>query len=780
MLFHEMFWILLGMLLVSCSRQHLQAPWMATKVGVAHFGTFEFGNIRLVPNHSTHKCRAIAVSHRIASIFGLVDATVPVTQILEFHFVDDALKLKLKPDVPPGTLAYAADVDVQTILVLPSLEKDQMVLSIKVGIVPIIGYDMAKLKWNCILEVKDLRQIATRGDTITTLINAVADYNLHISEERYLYARRYIKRLFQDYAADRRALAQMGSAFNSLRFMKITVQLSKSQLTDLWMETLKYNRRYAKGHILLKWFAFLSIGKTIRTDGERLFTPGELRQIIDNVMQRRSVWELKELLKDVKMVRVFSGAAMRAILAKVRGAGYFKSQELAIFLLEHCQPYYTLDWIRQDIITLVALSSTQKRLDSTAVQRFMEFYAETWPGDLSEHWLRMYLNVVRLCKINLSFDEWQGIGYFGTFMWMLHSRLPHYFEQGDWNAFRDAKQQKSQPFADLKDAILETTGLVPLLHIQRPVTSTRYESTTHAIRAVAPIKVIITRIRCSTSAFVVKEAMKALLQAVDFWLQVTGFTDEIVLLQEHYHRAKKLSRSGTVAVALCRELLAAYQYMIMLQANVDYNPAMIIPMLAKLQLPRVTLLMIWSGTVPMPIEPDSIALMARFDVHGLGNAMWAARLVDPERSVEAMAAAAQALDQASEPDAFVFGQLYASVGPPITNPCRLQPVAGRRATIRELSWAAPTALLQGMIGNELAISLLRIYLLLKLGIPLGITRSNLTLIESDQIIPMEYASVMNFWLERHCALLAAPHGSRLIPAYHILIPDADPQDVLIE
>jgi hypothetical protein len=382
--------------------------------------------------------------------------------------------------------------------------------------------------------------------------------------------------------------------------------------------------------------------------------------------------------------------------------------------------------------------------------------------------------------MRMPFDEWQATGYFGIFLWMLYTRQPEYFMRGDWNAFKDAKQHRNTPFADLKDAILETTGLLVLLRIERPQSAAPFESKGQEIRALAPIKIIIGKIRLATSSFVAKEALKALLQAVDFWLQVTGFADEIVLLRENYRRTRKLSRTGVIAAALCEELLSAYRYTVMLKKRVEYDPTMLLNVLAMQQLSRLSLLMVWSGTIQLPLDPKVLAIMARFDVYGLGNAMWAARLVDPERSVEAMAAAAGTLTAASDPDAHAFELMYTSVGPAILNPCRLLPTSGRKAGTRILSWSAPTDLIQGRIDNDMSLSLIRIYLLLKLGIPLGITRSNLTLIGSDQILPFEYAHVMNFWLERHCALTTPAVGkNKIVPAYKIVIPGVD-ADVLIE
>lgn len=754
------------------------------RVSRSHYGTLSFGNIRVLSGHSTHKCRAIAISKRLAVIFGLIEIEPNLTDPKEFKFVNSALSLQLMPDVPPGTQAYTVDVDVKEILVLPSLQKDQIILSEKIGMVPIRGVHMAQLKWTCTLQVKDLRTAVKPDDTITALIKAALDYNVEIPEERYLNARRYIKRLFQDYHAYRLRLPDMGSEFNSLRFEKTIVRLSRTHLNDLWEETLKYNRRYAKGNLMLKWFAFLTIGKAIGIDGERIFSPSDLSHILDSIIMRKAVWELKELIKNHELVRAFAGPTMRTALTRVRDAGYFKSPSLAIFLLDHCEPYYTLEWVRKDLIALITLASCIARVNTSAVQRFMEYAEEIAPGHLSESWLRLFLDAVRICEMRIPFDEWQATGYFGTFLALLYAKQPEYFMQADWRTFKDAKHHRHLAYADLKDAILETTSLLPLLRIQRPHSAAPFGTKGQEMRALAPIKLTIGKMKLATVSFVAKESMKVMLQAVDFWLQVTGFADEIVLLGEHHQRTRKLSHTGVIAIALCEEILAAYRHTILLKKNVEYDPTMILRVLSLLQLSRLTLLMVWSGTVPIPLDPPMLAMMARYDVYGLGNAVWAGRRVDPERSVEAMAAVASTLTPGTEPDAHAFSMMYASVGPPISNPCRLASTTGRRVGTRILSWSAPNDLVQGRLDHDMSLALIRLYLLLKLGIPLGITRSNLSLIGSDKILPFEYAQMMNFWLDRYCALTAPSAGTHeLVPAYKIVIPGADPEaemDVLID
>jgi len=308
------------------------APWDFEEIKRQGVAPLSFGDVRIISKQSTHKGKAIAISNKLAFLFGLILEESPVEK-REFQFQEQTVKLHLRPVVLPGTAAYIVEINVHTISVLGTLEKDQIIISSKVELLPIRGANMNDVRWRCLLEVKDLRKIVSPTDTFQIILQAASDYDPNSLTGRYLYARRHIKKIFQDYDYGLISLSMISNEFYSSKVDRMIKQLSKRQLEDIWEDSLKYNKRYAMGHLIIKWFVYLCIGKTLKRTAVTSFSTQDLALIADNVITRKSLWELKDLLNEKGLLKI-SDDAVRAYLRRIRQADYLNSMNLACITLD--------------------------------------------------------------------------------------------------------------------------------------------------------------------------------------------------------------------------------------------------------------------------------------------------------------------------------------------------------------------------------------------------------------------------------------------------------------
>jgi len=399
------------------------------------------------------------------------------------------------------------------------------------------------------------------------------------------------------------------------------------------------------------------------------------------------------------------------------------------------------------------VSSGSKYYKTGAVRVFMEHMAEMWPGSTSRAWFRTFLSTVKLFRLKVGFEEWQISSFFTGYLGMLYSIVPEYFTHAMFDdLLEEAQSGTGSPFSNLKGTILEVARILPALRT-KPLPSSPYEPEFGSpLGQYELIKKLGQRFRVIQSSLFAKESLKTLIMAVDFWLQMTGFCEELVIRNEHPEKVNGLSKVGKMAIMLGKELHNCFKHVIYTQQDVYYEPSMILEMLAKLHMSRVAVLMAWCGHTELPHKVAAVIGLVEKDYYTMANAVWAMRLWHPKKLHDFMIEREFVMTTSAGDPAEVFMRLYTSAGAAFGNPCRI--VASNESVTlpRIIRWAAPLSLARGELDSDTSLALIRSYLLLKFGIPFETTRSNLSIIAQDTISPDEYGYFMNFWMERYCAL----------------------------
>lgn len=708
-------------------------------------------NVRIVPDHSTDCSMTVGISSWMATKFGLIPGDQELREPASFKLKSYSLRVQLRPSPRnPTTHTQIIDIQVSELLVFPSLKQFQIVLNQKIQV---IRDNLEFAIWDLKLIVMDKRSsrdlnLLGQPPTLPVLLKGALKYDLTQQEGLYWNARKWYKQLIKDLSTGAIEFSEFSNSINDFETEWITTGISEKFIQLLWEDILKYNYRYMKGNLIVRWLVWLKFEHLTGLEVEQCFCEADVAIIFEDILKRRSKWELETALDDKKLMRFLLPADYPNLVSTVRKANYFDSPRIASLFLEKFGEVYRLHWVLRDILKLVLLTSSKRQVTNT-VRKFLEFYHQKWPDQLSQSWLKQYLNLIKLYSESSHFPDIQLNGHFVLYLSMLYKSFPAYFMQLKWTAFGEVQSRRESIFRDSKDSLLEMSRIIPFLMMRplRPAGLDRYSlNLKHSIDG---IRLFFERYRKMKDPKTSGVAMKNILISLEFHLHLTGFVDDLISRAEmSSENISGLTDHAKIAIILASEIIYCFHHYLRIQEmSLKTNLLVII---SSMKLWRIGFILKWSRLVQIPLNHDEIRHIGHVDLYSLSAMLWVRSKYDSHLGVY--------LDQlqnifSDTAEASALIATIKSAGEPFS----------MEAESKDLSirWDMPPCLDDPEIDPDLALLLLRTFLFFKFGIPFGATRTGLSTIQYDLMQRHEYAEFLNFCLERYFSLM--PESSSRIP-----------------
>lgn len=725
-------------------------------------GSTILSGVYVVPKLYDGMEESLGVSTAIASKLGLSQdfGTQHVTELTLFP---GALQVQLRPCQVLSTDTELVSVAgwVSSLLVIPQLLKGQIILPASI---PLEDEAAEGVVWDMTVTVRDFRResrlfLAEKDVSFQQLLLAAHDMDAHSPKWRFHEMKRYLKRLAAAAQVHGRHLDDLYDKIHSTYVSRQMMGQPPEFVHALWQKLLEYNKRYLKGNIVVVWIAWLKFKRHLDLQPGLLFTLADRRKILLSILGRKARRELECALSDPRIMADLPNGEARAILAHIRGGRFNESASLAGLALEQLGQYYSLDWVRDDILTLMAFPSANGK-DALVVRKFLDSWKARASSRLSRKWLGSFAAALVLLPARLNPVDWQLCDLFFVYISMLHCTLPGYFDQHMSSVLKDAVQDKKNPFAQTKDAVLELVALVPCLSL-KPL----HNQSASLHKARLTVRSSFAKLKKVRGETEIRVSLRNMFSAVDYYLHLTGFVDRLVMHREL--RIEEPSNSIQVAALICKRLLSAFQWAA-IKLRLGSTPDSLLTLLARFALSRLSLLMVWTRTVLPPVLPRKLLKIAKLDPYCMSSIIWAALAIDPqcEAWLDALRKALK-----GEPAAWHIIELAQ-----VATQAPTQLRCAHDGAVETIRITLPRALASGLVDPDLAIALLRTLLLLKFSIPHGLTRSDMTLILHDLIHPFDYESFLNFWIERHCCLHCKTRTGPCRPSVRVVLEGIDVGD----
>ncbi len=138
------------------------------------------------------------------------------------------------------------------------------------------------------------------------------------------------------------------------------------------------------------------------------------------------------------------------------------------------------------------------------------------------------------------------------------------------------------------------------------------------------IKSLFARLKCLDNLIELKETLRNLAIALDFYLSFTKNIGQVVMLRERPTDKDIFDHTSIlVFVALEFEEIAKRSFKM---ASKKYDPFALLDLFIKFELTRMSTLMIWSGIIPLNLDIATLNKTASRDNYVLAQILWVADL----------------------------------------------------------------------------------------------------------------------------------------------------------